>query len=230
VSKATVLVVDDEPKIVRFIQTSLSLADYDVLTAATGSEALRACEEQRPDLIVLDLGLPDIDGFDVLREIRATSVVPIIILTARDDEQDKVRGLEAGADDYLTKPFGTQELTARIQAVLRRVEWAPQTSDLPKFSWRDLQVDFRRRRVVIRGQQVHLTPTEYDLLQMLIQNSGQVITHTDLLTHVWGPEYRNDLAILRVNISRLRQKLEEDARQPGYIVTVPGVGYTLPEE
>ncbi len=157
-SKATILVVDDEPKIVRFIQTSLSLADYDVLTAATGSEALRACEEQRPNLIVLDLGLPDIDGFDVLREIRATSVVPIIILTARDDEQDKVRGLEAGADDYLTKPFGTQELTARIQAVLRRVEWAPQTGDLPEFSWRDLQVDFRRRRVVIRGQQVHLTP------------------------------------------------------------------------
>ncbi len=223
-----ILIVDDEPKIVRFIKASLELAGYDVLTAATGSAALDLFNAERPKLIILDLGLPDIDGFDVLRRVRAHSTVPIIILTARDDEKDKVYGLELGADDYLTKPFGTQELKARIEAVLRRVRWSPTPSDLAVFEQSGLHVDFSRRRVQVNGKEVHLTPTEYALLRVLIQNAGRVMTHAELLAQVWGEEYRSDLATLRVNVSRLRQKLGEDLRQPRYIVTVPGVGYTLP--
>ncbi len=228
--KTTILIVDDEPKIIRFVKTSLSLAGYDIITASSGRQTLDIFDRNNIDLIILDLGLPDTDGFEVLREIRTFSIVPIIILTARDDEQDKVRGLELGADDYLTKPFGTSELEARITAVLRRVEWSPQQSDLSEFTLNDLQVDFRRRRVEIREEDVHLTPTEYELLRVLIQHAGQVMLHSDLLAQVWGQEYRNDLAILRVNVSRLRQKLEEDPRKPEYILTVPGVGYTIPTE
>lgn len=228
--KTTILVVDDEPKILRFIKTSLSFAGYDLITAATGSAALTLFEQEQPDLLLLDLGLPDIDGTEVLKEIRSYSIVPIIIVTSRDDEKDKVLGLELGADDYLTKPFGARELEARIQAVLRRVEWSPQPNDIAEFDFNDLHVDFRRRRVRARNEEVHLTPTEYELLRMLIQHTGQVLLHGDLLSRVWGEEYRNDLAILRVNISRLRQKLEEDPRNPRYIVTVPGVGYTMPTD
>jgi two-component system, OmpR family, KDP operon response regulator KdpE len=228
--QTTILIIDDEPKIVRFIKTSLSLAGYNLLTASTGQSALSQYEQEQPDLIILDLGLPDVDGFEVLREVRSYSTVPVIILTARDDEKDKVRGLELGADDYLTKPFGARELEARIQAVLRRVEWSPQPNDVAEFSLNELYVDFRRRKVRMRNDEVHLTPTEYELLRMLIQHLGQVLLHGDLLSRVWGEEYRNDLAILRVNISRLRQKLEEDPRHPKYVMTVPGVGYTMPTE
>ncbi len=229
-SDTDILVVDDEPKIIKFVEASLSLAGYNILTALTGNEAKMMLSGGLPDLIILDLGLPDVDGFEILEELRAYSTVPIIILTARDNESDKVRGLELGADDYLTKPFGTQELKARIEAVLRRVRWSPQPSDMIEFQRYTLHVDFQRRRVTVSDEIVHLTPTEYDLLRVLIQNSGHVLTHGDLLSRVWGDEYRNDLAILRVNISRLRQKLEEDPRQPRYIVTVPGVGYTLPSD
>jgi two-component system KDP operon response regulator KdpE len=229
-SEHTILIVDDEPKIVRFIKTTLELAGNTLLTASTGRMALSLFEREQCDLIILDLGLPDIDGFEVLRQIRAYSTIPIIILTARDDEENKVYGLELGADDYLTKPFGSQELSARIQAVLRRVEWSPQPSDITEFSQGELHIDFRRRKVSVSGEEVHLTPTEYELLRVMIQHAGQVLLHGDLLSRVWGEEYRNDLAILRVNISRLRQKLEVDARQPNYILTVPGVGYTIPAE
>jgi two-component system KDP operon response regulator KdpE len=225
-----ILIIDDEPKIIKFVEASLSLAGYNILTALTGNEAKIMIGSSLPDLIILDLGLPDVDGFEILEELRSYSTVPIIILTARDNESDKVRGLELGADDYLTKPFGTQELKARIEAVLRRVRWSPQPSDMIEFQRYNLFVDFQRRRVTVSDEIVHLTPTEYDLLRVLIQNSGHVLTHGDLLSRVWGDEYRNDLAILRVNISRLRQKLEEDPRQPRYIVTVPGVGYTLPSD
>ena len=228
--KATILIVDDEPKILRFIRTALNLAGYDVLVAGTGKEALELFDAHRPDLAILDLGLPDKDGFDVLREIRSYSTAPIIILTARDDERDKVNGLELGADDYLTKPFGIRELEARLQAVLRRRNWAPHPIDMIDFTMLDLNVDFRRHFVQLSGIEVHLTPTEYELLRALIQNRGQVLLHGDLLGRVWGEEYRNDLAILRVNISRLRQKLEEDPREPKYVLTVSGVGYTLGAE
>lgn len=226
-NRTKVLIVDDEPKIVRFVKTALNLAGYDVITAGTGQLAQKMAETERPDLIVLDLGLPDIDGFQVLRELRTYSTIPIIILTARDDEKDKVHGLELGADDYLTKPFGIRELEARLQAVLRRVNWLPQPDDMTEFKLYDLEVDFRRHHVRLKTKEVHLTPTEYELLRVIIQNSGQVLLHGDLLSRVWGEEYRNDLAILRVNVSRLRQKLEEDPRQPRYILTVSGVGYTL---
>ena len=226
-NRTKVLIVDDEPKIVRFVKTALNLAGYDVITAGTGQLAQKLAETERPDLIVLDLGLPDIDGFQVLRELRTYSTIPIIILTARDDEKDKVHGLELGADDYLTKPFGIRELEARLQAVLRRVNWLPQPDDMTEFKLYDLEVDFRRHHVRLKGKEVHLTPTEYELLRVIIQNTGQVLLHGDLLSRVWGEEYRNDLAILRVNVSRLRQKLEEDPRQPRYILTVSGVGYTL---
>ncbi len=229
-SDTDILIIDDEPKIIKFVEASLSLAGYNILTALTGNEAKMMIGSSLPDLIILDLGLPDIDGFQILEELRSYSTVPIIILTARDNESDKVKGLELGADDYLTKPFGTQELKARIEAVLRRVRWSPQPSDMIEFQRYNLHVDFQRRRVTVSDEIVHLTPTEYDLLRVLIQNSGHVLTHGDLLSRVWGDEYRNDLAILRVNISRLRQKLEEDPRQPRYIVTVPGVGYTLPSD
>jgi two-component system KDP operon response regulator KdpE len=230
VKTTTILIIDDEPKILRFLKTTLNLAGHEILTASDGQEALRLFDSEQLDLIVLDLGLPDIDGFDVLRRIRECSVVPIVILTARDDEKDKVRGLELGADDYLTKPFGSRELEARIAAVLRRVEWSPQPDDLTEFSLDDLYVDFKRHHVQVRGRQVHLTPTEYELLRVLIQHADQVLLHSDLLRRVWGEEYRNDLAILRVNVSRLRQKIEDDPREPRYILTVAGVGYTFPTE
>jgi two-component system KDP operon response regulator KdpE len=227
VKGTTVLIVDDEPKIVRFVTTSLKLAGYNLLAAETGRQALALFEDEGPDLIVLDLGLPDIDGFEVLRQIRECSTVPIVILTARDDENDKVQGLRLGADDYLTKPFGNRELQARIAAVLRRVEWSPQPTDQSEYQVGDLFMDLKQRGVWIRDETVHLTPTEYELLRVLVQNAGQVLLHGDLLARVWGPEYRNDLAILRVNVSRLRQKLELNPRSPEYIITVPGVGYIM---
>ncbi len=224
-----VLLVDDEPRILRFLSTTLTLEDYEIQATADGESALKAFAENPPDVILLDLGLPDIDGFAILEIVRAESIVPVIILTARDEEKDKVRGLELGADDYLTKPFGTRELLARIQAVLRRSEWHPKTSEAPEFTLRELTIDFRAHRVLVREEQVHLTPTEYDLLRVMCQNSGQVLSHNDLLKNVWGEEYRNDLAILRVNISRLRQKIEIDPKLPEYVLTVPGVGYTIAE-
>lgn len=228
--RKNILVVDDEPKIIRFLSRSLTLSGFTVFTAYTGREALELYHSESPDLIILDLGLPDMDGLSVLHDIRLYSTVPLIILTARDDEESKVKGLELGADDYLTKPFGTRELEARIQALLRRIDWSPQPSDITEFQFRELEVDFRAHRVHIGETEVHLTPTEYDLLRVMIQHAGQVLMHGDLLSQVWGDEYRNDLAILRVNISRLRQKLEGNPREPQYIVTVPGVGYTIPTE
>jgi DNA-binding response OmpR family regulator len=227
VNRTTILVIDDEPKILRFIKTALNLSGFELITAPNGGIALKLFESERPELVILDLGLPDIDGFEVLRQIRGYSNVPIIILTARDEEKDKVRGLELGADDYLTKPFGIRELEARIQAVLRRAVWSPQPSDMAEYISGPVKVDFRRHVVMNKDVEVHLTPTEYELLRALIYNNGQVLLHSDLLAKVWGEEYRNDLAILRVNISRLRQKLEEDPRQPRLIMTVSGVGYTL---
>jgi two-component system KDP operon response regulator KdpE len=228
--KTTILLVDDEPKIARFVKTSLSLAGYELLVAQTGNGALSMLDSHEPDLIILDLGLPDIDGLEVLRRVREYSTIPIVILTARDDERDKVRGLELGADDYLTKPFGARELEARIAAVLRRVEWAPQPTEAGEFQVGHLHVDMRRRIVRVADEEVHLTPTEYELLRVLIQHSGQVLLHSDLLTRVWGSEYRNDMAILRVNISRVRQKVDLDPEEQSLIQTVPGVGYMMASE
>lgn len=223
-----ILVVDDEKSIVRLLDTSLKLEGYQVDSAGTGEKALALFGENEYELIVLDLGLPDVDGLEILRTIRRTSTVPVMVLTARDDESDKVQGLEAGADDYLTKPFGSPELMARIQALLRRARWAPTGDEALRYEARGIQLDLARRTVTVRGEEVHLTPTEYDILRILIEKPGTVVSHLDLLHQVWDEDYGNDLAILRVNISRLRQKIERDPRNPDLVKTVPGVGYMLP--
>ena len=221
-----ILAVDDEPRLLRFLRTNLQLAGYHLLTAENGPDALEIVETQQPDLMLLDLGLPGMDGFTVLERVRAFSQVPIIILTARDGEEDKVRGLEMGADDYLTKPFGSRELQARIAAVLRR---AHPLTPTPADSYRngDLFIDFSSRRVCVRGKEVHLTRTEYRLLSLMVQHPNRPLTHEFLLAHVWGPEYHEDVHVLRACVWRMRQKLEPDPDAPAYILNEPGIGYRL---
>lgn len=219
-----VLVVDDERAIRHFLNAALTAHGYAVFEAATGEEALAAVIAQRPDLIILDLGLPDIDGVEVTRRLREWSRLPIIILSVREQEEDKIEALDAGADDYLTKPFGIGELLARMRAAQRR---AAQPQSMPTFQVGDLVVDLARRRVALGGNEVALTPTEYDLLRVLVQNAGKVLTHNYLLRQVWGSGYEDALHLLQVNISNLRRKIEPTPSRPRYIVTEPGVGYRL---
>ncbi len=221
-----VLVIDDEPPIRRFLRTALAAHDCTVMEASTGEEGLTAAASHRPDLIILDLGLPDVDGIEVTKRLREWATIPIIILSVRGQETDKVSALDAGADDYLTKPFGIGELLARIRVAMRRA--ARSTVD-PIFTSGDLTVDFLRRVVKQADREVQLTPTEYDLLRALITNAGKVITHNQLLRQVWGPGYEQETHMLRVNISNLRRKLEPDPTRPIYILTEPGVGYRLRE-
>lgn len=218
-----VLVVDDEAPIRRYLRAALGAQGLTVYESATGEEAIQAVLSHRPDLIILDLGLPDIDGIEVTRRLREWSQTPIIILSVREAEQDKIAALDAGADDYLTKPFGTGELLARMRVALRKQSSA---ANEPVFESKGLSVDFSRRVVTVNGQEVQLTPTEYDLLKILVTHAGKVITHHQLLRQVWGDGY-NDMHILRVNISNLRGKIEPDASRPTYIHTEPGVGYRL---
>ena len=225
--KPTVLVVDDEPRILRFVRAELESAGYGVETATDGAAALRAVEDGSPDLVVLDVIMPDLDGFEVLRRIRDFSSVPVILLTARGSDADKVRGLDLGADDYLTKPFSPDELSARVRAVLRRTAPAGKAPLGGRFTVGDLVVDFDRRKVTVRGNEVQLSRTEWQLLQQLARNAGKVMVHEDLLVRTWGPEYRDDVEYLRVWVSRLRRKIEDDPARPRYIRTVPGIGYTL---
>lgn len=226
-SKAHVLVVDDERAIRRFLSTVLEAHGYTVSVAQSGQEGLVAVAEKRPDLLILDLGLPDMDGVEVTRHLREWSQVPVVILSVREQEAEKVAALDAGADDYLTKPFGVGELMARMRAALRRVT-APETE--PVYRNRGLVIDWERRWVTVDGADVQLTPTEYDLLRVLANHAGRVVTHTQLLLQVWGSGYEDELHLLRVNISNLRRKLERDAARPAYIVTELGVGYRLLEE
>ena len=219
-----VLVVDDEPAIRRFLHTSLTAHDYTVFEAANGQEALIAVVAFRPDLIVLDLGLPDKDGIEVTRLVREWTQTPIIILTVQEQEAAKIAALDAGADDYVTKPFGMGELLARMRAALRRA--AAPTGE-PVFSTGELTVDLARRLVTVAGREVQLTPTEYDLLRALVTYAGKVLTHRQLLRQVWGVGYEGETHLLRVNMSNLRHKLEPDATRPYYILTEPGVGYRL---
>ena len=200
---------------------------YDVIEAEDASSALRAAAADRPDLIILDLGLPDGDGIEVIQRVREWSAVPILVLSVRDQEREKVRALDAGADDYLTKPFGTAELLARMRAALRR---AAGSKDEPVVVVGDLVVDLARRRVTVSGREVHLTATEYALLKTLALNAGKVLTHGQLLRAVWGPGYEDAVHLLRVNMSNLRRKIEPDPVKPRYLVTEPGVGYRLREE
>jgi two-component system KDP operon response regulator KdpE len=221
---ARILVVDDEPAIRRYLRTVLTAHGYTVLEAARGEEALAQAAAQRPDAIFLDLGLPDMDGVLVTRMLREWSHTPIIILSVRGSEADKIAALDAGADDYLTKPFGSGELLARLRAALRR---AAKSANEPIFQTGALKMDLAKRVVSINEKEIQLTPTEYDLLRALVQEAGKVLTHHQLLRAVWGVGYAEEMHMLRVNISNLRKKIEPDATRPRYIVTEPGVGYRL---
>ncbi len=221
-----VLVVDDEPDVIEVIGLCFSLRwpEADVIAATNGAGALRLVEEERPDLILLDLMLPDMDGFRVCQEVRRFSDVPIVMLTARETEVDKVRGLEMGADDYITKPFSHLELLARVRAVLRRYQsQLPVVSEV--FQSGDLRIDYAARSVSVKGVPVHLTPTEYSLLFHLTRNAGRVLTHSALLAQVWGHEYVDEIDYLKVYIRRLRQKLDGNPETMGCIVSERGVGY-----
>jgi two-component system KDP operon response regulator KdpE len=218
-----VLVVDDEIAIQRFLRVALNGQGFVVSEAATGQDALQTLTLERPDLVILDLGLPDMDGVEVTRRLREWSQVPVIILSVREQEIDKIAALDAGADDYLTKPFGVGELLARIRTVLRRQTVG--TTE-PVFTLGGLKVDLANRLVTVDGQEVQLTPTEYDILRALVIPAGKVLTNRQLLRQVWGEGY-NDLHILRVNISNLRHKIEPDPSRPTYIHTESGVGYRL---
>ena len=218
-----VLVVDDERSIRRFLKASLG-SQFVVLEAASGEEALTAAAAEHPDIVLLDLGLPDMDGVEVTRRLREWIQIPIIVVSVREQEKDKIAALDAGADDYLTKPFGVGELMARLRAALRR---SAQVDNVPVFSSGNLVVDLNQREVHVNEQLISLTPTEYDLLRMLIKHAGKVLTHDQLLRAVWGTAYESEKHMLQVNISNLRRKIELDPSRPNYIVTEPGVGYRL---
>jgi two-component system, OmpR family, KDP operon response regulator KdpE len=222
VSTANILVVDDEPQIRRVLRSSLSTRGYVITEAKTGEEALELLRKERPDLILLDVNMPGIGGIETCREIRRGSDAPIIMLTVRDAERDKVAALDAGADDYVVKPFGIEELLARVRAALRRYAL---TDALPPFLSKDLTVDFETRQVTVRDQVVHLTPKEFDVLKHLVANQGKPLTHRRLLQAVWGPDYGEETDSLRVVINQLRKKIEDDPARPKYILTEPWVGY-----
>jgi two-component system, OmpR family, KDP operon response regulator KdpE len=222
-----VLVVDDEPQIVRGLKVILRDAGYAVATASTKKEALDAVAVRPPDAIVLDLVLPDGSGVEVCTEIRGWSPLPILVLSAVGDEREKVRALDAGADDYITKPFGTDELLARLRAVLRRV--TDEDSE-PSIAVGDLVIDMAARTVTRAGEEIHLTPIEFDLLKTLARDRGKLITHRQLLKTVWGPAYETETHYLRVHFAHLRAKIEPDTSHPRYIVTDPGVGYRLRDQ
>jgi DNA-binding response OmpR family regulator len=220
-----VLVVDDEPRMTRFIRLNLEHDGFIVSEAASGTQALEQLRDQLPDIVLLDVLMPDIDGFETLSLIREISTVPVIMLTARGDEDDRVRGLELGADDYITKPFSPRELVSRVRAVLRRTEIPSPTSHAPIEVDNRLKIDFDRREVWVEGKLVKLRPTEFKLLYHLVQNAGWVVPHEQLLAKVWGYEYRDETHYLRLYINYLRQKLEKNPSDPQYILTERGVGY-----
>ena len=218
-----VLVVDDERSIRRFLKASLG-SQFVIFEATTGEEALAAATANRPDVIILDLGLPDIDGVEVTRRLREWTQIPIIIVSVREQEQDKIAALDAGADDYLTKPFGVGELMARLRSALRR---SAQADTDPVFKSGHLVVDLNKREVLVNGQPISLTPTEYDLLRTFVKHAGKVLTHDQLLRAVWGTAYESETHLLQVNISNLRRKIEPDPVRPSFLITEPGVGYRL---
>jgi two-component system KDP operon response regulator KdpE len=220
-----ILVVDDEARMINFMRMNLELEGARVVSAANGREALERAREDMPDVLLLDIMMPEMDGFETLQRLRQFSQVPVLILTAKGEEDDRVRGLELGADDYISKPFSHRELISRIRAVLRRHYAAPPVAQTLVRVDDRLQIDFARREVLVEGERVNLRPTEYRLLYHLVQNAGYVQTHQMLLTKVWGPEYRDESHYLRLYITYLRQKIEQDPAHPQYILTERGVGY-----
>ncbi|MDP6822050.1 MAG: response regulator transcription factor [Dehalococcoidia bacterium] len=228
-SKPAVLVVDDDPKLRRLVERQLSAEGFDVLLASNGEEALYQASLSRPNLIVLDISMPVMDGFEALERLREFFTDPVIILSATDQEREKVRALDLGADDYLTKPFGGAELSARVRAALRRADRLSGngSSQEPVVTTGFVEVDLSARIVKRRGEEVRLTRTEYDLLRTVATNAGKVLTHRELLQAVWGPEYGDETEYLRTFVKQLRRKLEEDPSRPRYIITEPGIGYRL---
>jgi two-component system KDP operon response regulator KdpE len=227
VHKHLILVVDDEPAIVRLVRATLQADGYAVVTAGRAEEALALLEDERPDLIVLDLMMPGMDGFEALRRIRTESQVPVVMLTARAGDADKLRGLQGGADDYVTKPFNPDELSARIAAVLRRTAGATPVGGRAVLRYPGVELDLERRRVAVGGDEVRLSRTEWELLSQLAGNAGRVMLHGELLSRIWGPEFRDEVHYLRTWVSRLRAKLEVDPEHPVLITTFPGLGYRL---
>lgn len=222
--RKTILVVDDEPRMIGFIRMNLELEDHQVIEAHSGLEALDAIRTQLPDLVLLDVMMPDLDGFETLRMLREFSDIPVIMLTAKGEENDKVLGLELGADDYITKPFGPRELSSRIKALFRRLE-KPSTEEAILRVDDRLSVDFNQRQVIVDGAAVKLRPTEYRLLYHLIRNAGWTVPHDQILQKVWGYEYRDEAHYVRLYVNYLREKIEEDPSNPIYIITERGVGY-----
>jgi DNA-binding response OmpR family regulator len=228
--KITILTADDDPQLLRLVTRNLQLEGYDVLAVSDGQQALTRIEQEVPDLVLLDVMMPKMDGFTVCHRVREFSTVPIIIVTARGQDQDKVRGLDLGADDYLTKPFSVDELLARVRAVLRRTQFTAKDNSEGMHTMAmigDLEIDYSQHLVKMAGREVTLTPTEYRILAYLAQNAGRVLTQDLLLEHVWGGEYLGESHMLQVNINRLRRKLEVDPTHPRYILTKVGVGYYL---
>lgn len=221
-----ILVVDDEPRMIGFIRMNLELEGHQVIEAHSGLEALEAVRTKLPDVILLDVMMPDLDGFETLRMLREFSSIPVIMLTAKGEENDKVYGLELGADDYITKPFGPRELSSRIKAVLRRAEMPSSSPDQATLRIDErLSVDFNRREAIVNGERIKLRPTEYRLLYHLIENAGWTVPHEQLLAKVWGYEYRDEAHYVRLYVNYLREKIEEDPSNPKYILTERGVGY-----
>jgi len=225
--KPLILVIEDDPQIRRFLRATLAAEDYQFHEAVTAAEGIAQAAARQPDLVLLDLGLPDRDGLDVIREIRSWSQMPIVVLSARGQEKDKIDALDLGADDYVAKPFAVGELLARIRATLRRAApLAPDGVD-PIVRFGNVQADFEKRIITVGGQEVHLTPNEYKLLQVLIKHAGRVVTQRQLLNEVWGPQHTEQSQYLRVYVAQLRRKLEQDPARPRYLQTEPGVGYRL---
>ncbi len=229
VSGKTVLVVDDEPHVVEFIAMNLELEGFRVVRAANGYEALEKAAREMPDLVVLDIMMPDIDGFETLEKLRDISAIPVIFLSAKGEEVDRIRGLDLGADDYITKPFGPRELVSRIRAVLRRTEPATAAAGSDIAVDDELRINFDQRKVIVRGKEVRLRPTEYRLLYQLVTNAGKLMTHEMLLSRVWGTEYRDEDQYVRLYVTYLRQKIEKDPKNPRYILSERGLGYRFKE-
>ncbi|MDO5348698.1 MAG: response regulator [Lachnospiraceae bacterium] len=231
--KPTIIVIEDEKSICNFIETTLTAHNYKVITASTGQEGLSCITSCFPDLVLLDLGLPDIDGIEVVKQVRSWSMIPIIVISARTQEQEKVLALDTGCDDYITKPFGTSELLARIRTALRHQQHLAGNGMInaePIYSYDDLTIDFSKRLVTLAGQEIHLTQIEYKLVSLLAKNGGRVLTYDYIINHIWGPYAdNNNNQILRVNMAHIRRKLEKNPAEPNYIFTEIGVGYRMRE-